>query len=145
MADGQPAYQVPVGERPRSDQGGEQCFTLNKHFDSSKPTLLLNSHHDTVRPNSRYTKDPFLPEIRDGKLYGLGSNDAGGALMALLMTFLHFQDEKNLRYNLAYAATAEEEISGSGGIENALAYLPPIDCAIVGEPTQMQMAVAEKD
>jgi acetylornithine deacetylase len=123
---------------------GNNVFTLNKHFDSSRPTLLLNSHHDTVRPNSKYTKDPFSPEIQDGKLYGLGSNDAGGALMALLMTFLHFQDEKNLRYNLAYAATAEEEISGSGGIENALAYLPPIDCAIVGEPTQMQMAVAEK-
>jgi acetylornithine deacetylase len=123
---------------------GNNVLALNKHFDGSKPTLLLNSHHDTVKPNSNYTRDPFSPDIEDGKLYGLGSNDAGGCLMALMATFLHFYEQENLKYNLAYAATAEEEISGSGGIENALQFLPKIDCAIVGEPTQMQMAVAER-
>lgn len=123
---------------------GNNVLGLNQYFDASKPTLLLNSHHDTVKPNSHYTRDPFSPAIEEGKLYGLGSNDAGGCLVALMATFLHFYDQPNLKYNLAYAATAEEEISGSGGIENALQYLPKIDCAIVGEPTLMQMAVAEK-
>lgn len=123
---------------------GNNVLALNKYFDAAKPTILLNSHHDTVKPNSNYTKDPFAPTIEDGKLYGLGSNDAGGCLVALMMTFLHFYEQENLKYNLAYAATAEEEISGTGGIENALQFLPKIDCAIVGEPTQMQMAVAEK-
>jgi acetylornithine deacetylase len=123
---------------------GHNVLALNKHFDESRPTLLLNSHHDTVKPNSGYTKDPFSPAIENGKLYGLGSNDAGGCLMALMATFLHFYEQENLKYNLAFAATAEEEISGSGGIENALQFLPKIDCAIVGEPTLMQMAVAER-
>jgi acetylornithine deacetylase len=125
-------------------RAGNNVLALNKHFDESKPTLLLNSHHDTVKPNSNYTRDPFSPDIVDGKLYGLGSNDAGGCLLALMATFLHFYEQENLKYNLAYAATAEEEISGSGGIENALQFLPKIDCALVGEPTQMQMAVAER-
>lgn len=123
---------------------GNNVLALNKFFDSSKPTILLNSHHDTVRPNSNYTRDPFDGKIEDGKLYGLGSNDAGGSLVALMMTFLHYYETDSLQYNLAYAATAEEEISGAGGIENALKFLPPIDCAIVGEPTLMQMAIAEK-
>lgn len=123
---------------------GNNVLALNKHFDAAKPTLLLNSHHDTVKPNSAYTKDPFNPQIEDGKLYGLGSNDAGGCLVSLLMTFLHFFPEENMRYNLAYAATAEEEISGVNGIQNALAHLPKIDAAIVGEPTLLQMAVAER-
>lgn len=123
---------------------GNNVLALNKHFDASKPTILLNSHHDTVKPNSNYTRDPFTPAIEDGKLYGLGSNDAGGCLVSLMMTFLHFYEQPNLKYNVAYAATAEEEISGTGGIENALQFLPNIDCAIVGEPTQMQMAIAEK-
>jgi acetylornithine deacetylase len=125
-------------------RAGNNVLVLNKYFDESKPTLLLNSHHDTVKPNSNYTRDPFAPTIEDGRLYGLGSNDAGGCLVALMMAFLHFYEQENLEYNLAYAATAEEEISGTGGIENALQFLPQIDCAIVGEPTQMQMAVAEK-
>lgn len=123
---------------------GNNVLALNKYFDASKPTILLNSHHDTVKPNSNYTRDPFTPAIDDGKLYGLGSNDAGGCLVSLMMAFLHFYEQQNLKYNLAYAATAEEEISGTGGIENALQFLPKIDCAIVGEPTQMQMAIAEK-
>src|SRR5215211_4924613 len=119
-------------------------FALNKYFNSEKPTLLLNSHHDTVKPNSHYTKDPFTPAIENGKLYGLGSNDAGGALVALMATFLHFYARPDLKYNLVFAATAEEEISGRNGIENALQFLPPVECALVGEPTQMQMAVAER-
>lgn len=116
----------------------------NKFFDSSKPTLLLNSHHDTVKPNSQYIRDPFKPDIEDGKLYGLGSNDAGGCLVSLIATFLYFYEKENLKYNLILAASAEEEISGANGIEVLLKELGQIDCAIVGEPTQMQMAVAER-
>ncbi len=119
-------------------------WAVNKHFDSSKPTLLINSHHDTIKPNSQYTKDPFTPDIEDGKLYGLGSNDAGGCLVSLIAAFLYYYDKKDLKYNLILAASAEEEISGANGIEVLLKQLGPIDCAIVGEPTKMQMAVAER-
>lgn len=118
------------------------CF--NKHIDASKPSILLNSHHDTVRPNNGYTLNPFEPLILDGKLYGLGSNDAGGALVSLLATFLYFNDNKSLNYNLVYAATAEEEISGKDGVELILPELGKIDFAMVGEPTQMHLAIAEK-
>jgi acetylornithine deacetylase len=123
---------------------GNNVFATNKYYDENKPTLLLNSHHDTVKPNPQYTKDPFLPVVEDGKLFGLGSNDAGGCLVSLLSAFLHFYDQQGLKYNFIFAATAEEEISGMGGIESILSYLPKIDCAIVGEPTLMQMAVAER-
>jgi acetylornithine deacetylase len=116
----------------------------NKYFDQSKPTILLNSHHDTVRPNSGYTLDPFSPITKDGKLYGLGSNDAGGALVSLIAAFLHFYNESALKYNLVVAATAEEEISGTNGIEKILPELGRISFGIVGEPTEMQMAIAEK-
>lgn len=122
---------------------GNNVFALNKYFDDKKPTILLNSHHDTVKPNSQYTKNPFSPIVEDGKMYGLGSNDAGGCLVSLLATFLHFY-EKESACNVIFAATAEEEISGTGGIEYTLPYLPKIDFAIVGEPTLMQMAVAER-
>ena len=123
---------------------GNNIFALNKYYDEAKPTILLNSHHDTVKPNTQYSKDPFTPIIEDGKLYGLGSNDAGGCLVSLLAVFLNFYDKSDCKYNVIFAATAEEEISGTGGIEYTLPYLPKIDCAIVGEPTQMQMAVAER-
>ena len=119
-------------------------WATNKYFDSQKPTLLLNSHHDTVKPNQGYTCDPFLPEVKDGKLFGLGSNDAGGCLVALLAAFLHFYDEQELPFNLVFAASAEEEISGKNGIEALVPALPPLHFAIVGEPTSMQMATAEK-
>lgn len=119
-------------------------WAVNKHFDESKPNLLLNSHHDTVKPNKDYTLDPFLPIEKDGKIFGLGSNDAGGPLVALMAVFLYFYEENNLAYNLVFAATAEEEISGKNGIEILLGQLPAIDCGIVGEPTQMQMAIAER-
>lgn len=123
---------------------GNNVLALNKAFDKTKPSILLNSHHDTVRPNSAYTKDPFQPQILDDKLYGLGSNDAGGCLVSLLMAFLHFYEQEDVKYNLVFAATAEEEISGVNGIQLALQELPQIDFGIVGEPTLLQMAVAER-
>lgn len=119
-------------------------WAVNKYFDEDKPTILLNSHHDTVKPNSGYTKEPFEPIIQDGKLFGLGSNDAGGPLTSLIATFVHFYEDKDLTYNLVLVASAEEEISGDNGIVSVLDKIPDIDCAIVGEPTQMRMAVAEK-
>ena len=119
-------------------------YAINKSFDKNKPTLLLNSHHDTVKPNSAYTKDPFHPHIEDGKLYGLGSNDAGGALVSLIALFTNYYDHPNPQYNLILAATAEEESSGPNGLNSLLPTLPPIDVAIVGEPTLMQLAIAEK-
>jgi acetylornithine deacetylase len=119
-------------------------WAVNKYFDESKPSLLLNSHHDTVKPNKAYTLDPFSPVEKNGKLFGLGSNDAGGPLVALMAAFLYFYDQENLSYNLVFAATAEEEISGKNGIEALLAELPKPNCGIVGEPTLMHMAVAER-
>lgn len=116
----------------------------NKYYDSSKPTILLNSHHDTVKPNPGYTLNPFEPSIKDGKLYGLGSNDAGGCLVSLIATFLYFYDQPNLKYNFVFAASAEEEVSGPNGMELIYPQLGPIDFAIVGEPTLMNIAVAEK-
>lgn len=116
----------------------------NKHFDAAKPTILLNSHHDTVKPNKGYTLDPFTPLEKEGKLYGLGSNDAGGCLVSLLATFVYFYETPGLPFNLVMAATAEEEISGTGGVELILSELPPIFAAIVGEPTLMNLAVAER-
>ena len=109
-----------------------------------KPTLLLNSHHDTVKPNGAYTKDPFDPHIEDGKLFGLGSNDAGGCLVSLIATFTYFYKSKNLNHNIIIAASAEEESSGGKGLNSLLSILPKIDVAIVGEPTLMNLAIAEK-
>ncbi|HYF69546.1 MAG TPA: M20 family metallo-hydrolase [Ohtaekwangia sp.] len=123
---------------------GNNVWVQNLHFDALKPTVLLNSHHDTVKPNPQYTRDPFQPEIVDGKLYGLGSNDAGGPLVSLIATFLHYYPKENLKYNIVLAATAEEEISGTGGIESIWSSLPTVDFAIVGEPTLCEMATAEK-
>jgi acetylornithine deacetylase len=119
-------------------------YAFNKHFDENKPTLLLNSHHDTVKPNSAYTKDPFSPHIEDGKLYGLGSNDAGGCLVSLLATFVHFYEQEHLTHNIIMAATAEEEDAGEKSLTALLPILPKIDVAVVGEPTLMDLAIAEK-
>lgn len=119
-------------------------WAKNKYFDENKPCLLLNSHHDTVKPNKAYTLNPFLPFENEGKLFGLGSNDAGGCLVSLMAVFLYFYEHENLVYNIVFAATAEEEISGINGIEVLLFQLPKIECGIVGEPTQMQMAIAER-
>ncbi|WP_026905345.1 M20 family metallo-hydrolase [Pedobacter glucosidilyticus] len=123
---------------------GNNVWAYNLHFDAKKPTILLNSHHDTVKPNQGYTRDPFLPEIIDGKLFGLGSNDAGGALVSLIATFLYFYPQENLKYNILIAATAEEEISGKEGLERIVPDLGKLEFAIVGEPTEMHLAVAEK-
>ena len=119
-------------------------YAFNRYFDVQKPTILLNSHHDTVKPNQGYTRDPFSPTLENGRLYGLGSNDAGGALVCLIAAFLHFYERQDLPFNLAIAATAEEECSGSNGIEQVLPLIPNPWLAIVGEPTQMHLAVAEK-
>jgi acetylornithine deacetylase len=119
-------------------------WAWNKHFDASKPTILLNSHHDTVKPNSGYTRDPYDAAIENGKLFGLGSNDAGGCLVSLITTFLHFYNQENLQYNLCLATTAEEEISGVNGLELIIPELGILDFGIVGEPTQMQLAIAER-
>ena len=118
-------------------------WACSKYFDKLKPTLLLNSHHDTVRPAASYTMNPFAPEIIDGKLYGLGSNDAGASVASLIRAFCELYD-KRLAYNIILAITAEEEISGDSGIALLLANLPLIDCAIVGEPTTMKAAIAER-
>jgi len=126
------------------NRSGNNVWATNKNFDNTKPSLLLNSHHDTVKPNPGYTRDPFQAEIIDGKLYGLGSNDAGGPLVSMIATFVYFYDVPGLSYNIVLAATAEEEISGTGGIEQVWNDLPKIDCAIVGEPTLCEAAVAEK-
>jgi acetylornithine deacetylase len=122
---------------------GNNIWAKNAHFTEGLPTILLNSHHDTVKPVKAWTRDPFAADIVEGKLFGLGSNDAGGCLVSLIATFCHFYD-KNLPYNLILLASAEEEISGRGGVEAVLPNLPPIAVGIVGEPTLTQMAVAEK-
>ncbi len=123
---------------------GNNVYSTNKSYDAGKQTLLLNSHHDTVRPNKGYTLDPFEPLEKDGKLFGLGSNDAGGCLVSLMATFLHFYEQANTKYNIVFAASAEEEISGVNGIELALLHLGNIAFGIVGEPTKLEMAVAER-
>ncbi len=125
-------------------QEKNNVYAINKHEDPSKPYLLLNSHHDTVKPNSGYSRNPYEATIENGKLYGLGSNDAGGALVCLLATFVYFYEQQDMAYNLVVAATAEEETSGPNGLNSLLKTLPKIDTAIVGEPTQMELAVAEK-
>jgi len=127
-----------------ANRKGNNVWAKNRFFDPAKPSLLLNSHHDTVKPNPAYTRDPFSPTIEDGKLYGLGSNDAGGPLVSLITTFFNFYDRPNLKFNLVLAATAEEEISGTGGIQMIWNELPKIDMAIVGEPTLTNIAIAEK-
>jgi acetylornithine deacetylase len=128
----------------KPDQYLYNVWAKNKYFDPGKPTILLNSHHDTVKPNKGNTLDPFSPIEKDGKIFGLGSNDAGGCIVALIAVFLYFYEKEGMKYNLLLAATAEEEISGHNGIEALLPRIGKIDCALVGEPTQMQMAVAEK-
>ena len=123
---------------------GNNLWCYNKFYDAARPTILLNSHIDTVKPNDGYTNDPFCPEIVGGRLYGLGSNDAGGCLVSLTATFLHFYSYQGLGFNICLALTAEEENSGQNGIKSILPLLGRLELAIVGEPTLLQMAVAEK-
>ncbi|WP_295812605.1 M20 family metallo-hydrolase [uncultured Apibacter sp.] len=119
-------------------------WAYNKYFDESKPNLLLNSHQDTVFPNKEYTHNPFEAIEKDGKIFGLGSNDAGGCLVSLLAVFTYFYSHKDLKYNLIMVASAEEENSGAKGLNSVLKHLPTLACAIIGEPTLMQLAIAEK-
>ena len=123
---------------------GNNVWVVSNDFDPSRPTLLLNSHIDTVKPTDLWTRDPFSPDVDDeGKLYGLGSNDAGASLVSLIAAFLYI-NERERNYNLIMLASAEEEVSGKNGIESVLPMLPKIDVAIVGEPTGMNPAIAEK-
>lgn len=126
------------------DMVGHNVFARNECFDEQKPTILLCSHHDTVAPSTHYTMDPFSPIVKDGKLFGLGSNDAGGALVTLLSVFRHLDSLPDLPFNVVFAATAEEEISGKNGMELLFPHLPPLDFAVIGEPTSMNAAIAEK-
>jgi acetylornithine deacetylase len=118
-------------------------WITDKRFDKNKPTLLLNAHIDTVKPVDSWTRNPLEPTIENNILYGLGSNDCGGGLVSLLQVF-RYLSEKPQKYNVIYLASAEEEISGKDGISIVLPLLPKIDIAIVGEPTGMQPAIAEK-
>ncbi|SHG20318.1 acetylornithine deacetylase [Flavobacterium micromati] len=126
------------------ERENNNIWAFNKNFDITKPTLLLNSHHDTVKPNQGYLNNPFEAIVKEDKLYGLGSNDAGGCLVSLLATFAYFYSDENLPYNIIVVASAEEESSGKKGLNSVLKHLPELDCAIVGEPTLMQLAIAEK-
>ncbi|WP_299579553.1 M20 family metallo-hydrolase [uncultured Sunxiuqinia sp.] len=119
-------------------------WARNHSWKEGLPVILLNSHVDTVRPAKNWTKDPFGAELDGDCLYGLGSNDAGASLVTLLAVFVHFNEQENLPFNLIYAASAEEEISGPNGMASLIEELGQVDLAIVGEPTQMQMAIAEK-
>lgn len=125
------------------DRKGNNLWIRSKDFDSSRPTILLNSHMDTVRPVSGWTKDPFFPEEDGDILYGLGSNDAGASLVCLLHAFFMLTQKKQ-DYNLIFLASCEEEVSGNGGAEAVVPELPQIAFGIVGEPTQMNPAIAEK-
>lgn len=123
---------------------GNNVLAYNKHFNAEKPTVVLCSHHDTVRPNENYTRDPFAPTISDGKLYGLGSNDAGASLVSLFAAFDYFFSSDTLKYNLALLLTAEEECSGRGGMSMAYDKLINPHLVVVGEPTGMDIAIAER-
>jgi acetylornithine deacetylase len=124
-------------------RNGNNLWLLSPEWDDAKPVILLNSHIDTVKPVSGWTKDPFLPIEEDGKLFGLGSNDAGASVVSLLETFLILCKEHR-NNNFIFLASCEEEVSGENGIKSVLPLLPAIDLAIVGEPTEMQPAIAEK-
>jgi len=125
-------------------RSGNNLWMRNMEWSDVKPVILLNSHMDTVRPVSGWTYEPFKATVEDERITGLGSNDAGASVVSLLGTFRHFYNAKNLPYNLIFCASAEEEISGENGVASILDQLGRIDLAIVGEPTQMQIAIAEK-
>ena len=135
------AYMREKGLNPQ--RHGNNVWCASPNFDESKSVILLNAHVDTVKPVAGWQHAPFTPTFEGDKLYGLGSNDCGGGLMALLQVFMLLKD-KPKPYNLIYLASCEEEVSGKNGIESVLPLLPKIDFAIVGEPTGMQPAIAEK-
>ena len=122
---------------------GNNVWCISPMFDTSRPTILLNSHIDTVKPVNGWRKQPFTPKIDNGKLFGLGSNDAGASLVSLFQVYKHLSATEQ-KYNLIFLASCEEEVSGKNGIESVLPQLPPITLGIVGEPTEMNPAIAEK-
>ena len=124
-------------------RSGNNIWCISPMFDVNKPTILLNSHIDTVKPVTGWRRQPFTPKIENGKLYGLGSNDAGASLVSLFQVYRHLSATQQ-SYNLIYLASCEEEVSGKNGIEIVLPKLPPITLGIVGEPTEMNPAIAEK-
>lgn len=136
------AFLRALGLQPRRHLNN--VWLRARNWQEGRPVVLLNSHHDTVKPAAGYTRDPHLAEVIDGKLYGLGSNDAGGALVSLISAFVELENDPGLGCNLILAATAEEEISGPNGIASLLPLLGPIDAGIVGEPTLLDLAVAER-
>lgn len=125
-------------------QKNNNVWAVAPNHDEGAPTILLNSHHDTVKPSEGWDTDPFKPVIQEGRLSGLGSNDAGASAVSLLATFLYLSKIPHLPYRLIVAITAEEEISGLNGISSILEELGSVDLGIVGEPTGMEMAIAEK-
>ncbi len=143
-ADALEHYMLKQGLHPQREVNNIWC--VGNTFLSNRPTVLLNAHLDTVKPVSGWTRQPHVPTLEGDRLYGLGANDCGGGLVALLFAFMQLnnEDDGQLPYNLVYLASAEEEVSGRNGIERALPLLPPIDVAIVGEPTGMHPAIAEK-
>lgn len=141
-ADTLEAYMTQKGLSPK--RHGNNLWCIADGYDEAKPTILLNAHIDTVKPVAGWQHDPFTPTLEGETLYGLGSNDCGGGLMALLQAFIILTKEGFKKYNLIYLASCEEEVSGKNGIESVLPLLPKIDFAIVGEPTGMQPAIAEK-
>ncbi|HLF32977.1 MAG TPA: M20 family metallo-hydrolase [Cyclobacteriaceae bacterium] len=128
----------------RADRKGNNVVVRNKYYNKEKQTLLLNSHHDTVKPVSSWKRNPYQAAIEDEKLYGLGSNDAGGCVATLTGVFLHFYERPDLKMNLLLVISSEEEISGANGIVSVLPDFSEISCGIVGEPTGMEMAIAER-
>ena len=118
-------------------------WIIDPHYDENRPNLLLNAHLDTVKAVDSWTRHPFTPTVEGDTIYGLGSNDCGGGLVSLLQVF-RMLIKKEQKYNVIYLASAEEEISGKNGIERVLPILPPIDVAVVGEPTGLRPAIAEK-
>lgn len=129
---------------PAVKRHGNNIYATSRNWQTGRPTILLNSHHDTVKAAAGYTRNPHSPDLENGRLYGLGSNDAGGSLVALIAAFLALENHSKLGCNLILAATAEEEISGPNGIAALLPLLGHIDAAIVGEPTLLDLAVAER-
>lgn len=137
-------YDVMTQWNLHPQREANNIWAQSPEFDESKPTILLNAHIDTVKPVSSWQRDPYVPSIEDDRLYGIGSNDCGGGLLSLLQVFRLLNNKSSLPYNLVYLASAEEEVSGHDGIERVLPLIPKVDVAIVGEPTGMQPAIAEK-
>ena len=134
-------YFIDNGLKP--ERQGNNVWVKTDDYDMGKPTILLNSHIDTVKPVAGWTRDPFTPTEEEDRLYGLGSNDAGASLVSMIAAFLYL-NQRPREYNIVMLASCEEEVSGKNGIESVIPMLPPIAVAIVGEPTEMQPAIAEK-